>query len=158
MWGDPSVTKYIGGRPFSREEVWARLLRYAGHWEWMGYGFWLIEEIRTKRFVGEVGMADFKRDLEPPLNQGIEVGWALATDAHGLGYATEALMAVIKWQQSQAFARGLCCLIHPDNTASIRLATKCGFDELRRTFYKGHLTTVMARPPQDATQAFAVSS
>ena len=28
MWGDPAVTRFIGGRPFTREEVWGRFLRY----------------------------------------------------------------------------------------------------------------------------------
>lgn len=32
MWADPEVTRYISGRPFSAEEIWARLLRYVGHW------------------------------------------------------------------------------------------------------------------------------
>jgi RimJ/RimL family protein N-acetyltransferase len=32
LWSDPDVTRYIGGRPFTEEEVWSRLLRYAGHW------------------------------------------------------------------------------------------------------------------------------
>jgi len=27
MWADPVVTRYIGGRPFTAEEVWTRLLR-----------------------------------------------------------------------------------------------------------------------------------
>ena len=36
MWSDPEVIRYIGGKPFTREEVWARLLRYAGHWAHAG--------------------------------------------------------------------------------------------------------------------------
>jgi RimJ/RimL family protein N-acetyltransferase len=42
LWGDPDVTRHIGGRPFSGEEVWTRLLRYVGHWCWLGYGFWAV--------------------------------------------------------------------------------------------------------------------
>lgn len=38
MWADPEVTRYLGGRPFSEEEVWGRLLRYVGHWAIMGFG------------------------------------------------------------------------------------------------------------------------
>ena len=40
MWSDPAVTRYIGGKTFSREDVWARLLRYAETWSLLGYGFW----------------------------------------------------------------------------------------------------------------------
>ena len=39
MWADPQGTRHIGGRAFSREESWARLLRYVGHWQMLGYGF-----------------------------------------------------------------------------------------------------------------------
>ena len=38
MWSDPEVVRFIGGRPFTREEAWARLLRYVGHWTMLGYG------------------------------------------------------------------------------------------------------------------------
>jgi RimJ/RimL family protein N-acetyltransferase len=44
MWSDPEVIRYIGGKPFTREEVWARLLRYAGHWAMLGYGYWVVRE------------------------------------------------------------------------------------------------------------------
>jgi RimJ/RimL family protein N-acetyltransferase len=40
MWSDPAVTRYIGGKTFSREDVWGGLLRYAGTWTLFGYGFW----------------------------------------------------------------------------------------------------------------------
>ena len=61
MWADPEVTRYIGGRPFGVEEVWTRLLRYAGHWALLGYGYWAVIEKSSGRFVGEAGLADFHR-------------------------------------------------------------------------------------------------
>ena len=57
MWGDPEVTRHIGGRPFTEEEVWTRLLRYVGHWSLLGFGYWVIREKATHRFVGEAGFA-----------------------------------------------------------------------------------------------------
>jgi hypothetical protein len=44
MWADPVVTRYIGGKPLSEEDVWARTLRYLGHWAWLGFGYWVMEE------------------------------------------------------------------------------------------------------------------
>src|SRR6266852_5354978 len=79
MWADPEVTRHIGGRPFSAEEVWTKLLRYVGHWSLMGFGYWVIREKASGRFVGEVGFADFKRDIEPSLVSAPEIGWALAS-------------------------------------------------------------------------------
>ena len=36
MWGDPAVTRFIGGNPLAREDAWMRLLRNAGHWALCG--------------------------------------------------------------------------------------------------------------------------
>ena len=97
LWADPYVTRFIGGRPLSAEESWARLLRYAGHWGLLGFGYWVIEEKSSGEFVGELGFADWKREIEPAI-QVPEAGWVLATEAHGKGYATEALpRAALAW-------------------------------------------------------------
>src|SRR4051812_6375028 len=77
MWGDPLVTQHIGGRPATPEEVWARVLRYAGLWAVLGFGYWIVEERATRRFVGEVGLSDFRRDITPSFGGAAEVGWAL---------------------------------------------------------------------------------
>ena len=145
MWGNPLVTQYIGGRAFTREEVWARLLRYAGHWAWLGFGFWAVEERESRRFLGEIGLADFKREVQPPLDDGPEAGWVLVPDAHGQGFATEALRAVTAWSDDRGTARRMTCLIHPDNKASVKVAGKCGFHNVRRALYKGQMSEVMVR-------------
>ena len=48
-------------KPSSREESWSRLLRYCGHWQMLGFGYWVVENTETKSFLGEVGFADYKR-------------------------------------------------------------------------------------------------
>jgi RimJ/RimL family protein N-acetyltransferase len=40
MWAESQVGQFILGRPATAEESWHRLLRYAGHWSLMGFGFW----------------------------------------------------------------------------------------------------------------------
>src|SRR5258708_13679099 len=94
MWGDPVVTRFIGGRPFTREEVWSRILRYAGHWSWMNYGFWAVEEKDTGLFAGEPGFADFQRQIDPPLQDLPGIPWAFAPPAHRKTYRPDALPAV----------------------------------------------------------------
>jgi len=136
MWADPTVTRYIGGRPFSEEETWARFLRYFGLWQVLGYGYWAIEERASGKFVGEAGFADFMRDLEPSVKGLPEIGWVLVPSVHGKGYATEAARAAIAWAESDLKASRMVCLIHPENGASIRVAEKCGFRECARTTYK----------------------
>jgi len=146
MWSDPEVTRYIGGRPFNREDVWARLLRYSGHWLWLGYGYWLVADKASGIFIGEVGFADFRRIIAPSFEGIPEVGWALTRWSWGRGYATEAVTAAVAWG-GEAFGKDAVtgCLINPDNGASIRVAKKCGYTEFCRTSYKDHPAIIYRR-------------
>jgi len=137
IWNDPIVTRFIGGRPYTPEEIWQRLQRYAGSWVLLGYGFWAIEEKATGRLVGEVGIMDAKRDMDPPFGDDLEVGWALLPTVHGKGYATEALKAMLEWERRLLGSPCLVALIDPDNAASIKLAHKFSFRERARTAYRG---------------------
>jgi RimJ/RimL family protein N-acetyltransferase len=143
MWADPQVTRYISAKPASREEVWSRLLRYIGHWSAAGYGIWLVRERATGRFVGETGIADFKRDIAVSFDGAPEAAWVLAPRAHGKGYATEAMSAVLAWSDA-AFPRTVC-LISPGHTVSLRVAEKLGYRELTRTDYKKSEVIVLER-------------
>jgi RimJ/RimL family protein N-acetyltransferase len=146
MWGDAEVTRHIGGRPSTEEEVWARLLRYAGHWAFMGFGYWVIREKATGRFVGEAGFGDFRRELSPGFEGAPEAGWALAPWAHGRGYATEAVRAILAWGETRFSGARTVCMIDPGNTASQRVAEKLGYREFVRTTYKGADTILFERP------------
>jgi RimJ/RimL family protein N-acetyltransferase len=145
MWADAAVTRHIGGRPFSREEVWSKILRYAGLWALLGFGYWAIEEKASGRLVGEVGFADFKREIEPSLAGAPEIGWALAPWAHGHGFATEAVGAATAWGDGRFGKTQTVCLIDPDNAASIRVAEKCGYRAFQRTKYKNQPTILFRR-------------
>lgn len=145
MWRDAEVTRYIGGRPFTEEEVWARLLRYIGHWSALGFGYWVVREKATGLWVGEVGFADYKREITPSLDGWPEIGWVLSPSAHGQGYATEAVRAALAWGDAHFESRRTVCLIDPDNRPSIRVAEKAGYREMVRTAYKGQPTIILER-------------
>jgi RimJ/RimL family protein N-acetyltransferase len=145
MWADPDVTRHIGGKPSSREEVWARLLRYVGHWSLLGFGYWAIEDKATGGFIGELGFADFKQDIEPSIEGAPELGWALVPPAHGKGYATEAAQAALAWGETRFGSTRTVCIISPENLPSIRVAEKCRYRELQRATYKGRPTALFER-------------
>jgi RimJ/RimL family protein N-acetyltransferase len=127
MWADPEVVRHIGGVPSTRQLSWNRLLCYIGHWTLLGYGYWVVEERATGQFIGEVGFADFHRDIEPSLDGIPELGWALVPSAHGKGYATEAVRAALTWAKEHLHgASRVASIIAPENLASIRVAHKCG--------------------------------
>lgn len=145
MWGDGQVTRFIGGRPFTPEEVWSRLLRYAGHWALLGYGYWVVREQATGAFVGEVGYADFRRDVSPPLDAP-EMGWVLSPAQQGKGYATEALQAALAWGAGHFGRTRAVCLIAPENAASLRVANKSGFRQTGERVLHGDPVLLLGRP------------
>jgi RimJ/RimL family protein N-acetyltransferase len=69
LWGDPNVVRFISGKPSTREQSWARLLRNVGHWKVFGFGCWVIEAKSDGRFIGEVGLGNFQRDLPISMQQ-----------------------------------------------------------------------------------------
>ena len=145
MWAEPAVYQHIIGRPSTREESWSRLLRYIGHWALLGYGYWAVEEGATGNFVGEMGFANYQRDIDPTLDGRPELGWILKTSVHRMGYATEALSAIAAWGDAHFDGKETACMIAPENAASIRVAGKIGFVKKQQTTYKGDPTLVFYR-------------
>ncbi len=145
MWGDPAVARFIGGKPSRREEVWWRMLRHVGHWSWNGYGFWAVEDKATGRFLGDVGYADFKRELQPSMGDVPEMGWVLAQHAQGRGIATEAVQAAADWADRHFGSKPTFCIIDPANAPSLRVAEKVGFREAHRAIYLGEPVIVFLR-------------
>lgn len=146
MWADLDVVRKISGRPSSREDSWYRLLRHVGHWQLRGFGYWLVEDRETGEFLGEVGFADYRRDMEPPLGNFPEIGWVMCVAAHGRGLAGEAAAAAVSWADDHLpFAKTVCFML-PDHEASIRVAGKCGYRETGPATYRDAEVVVMERP------------
>ena len=119
MLADPAVTRYLGqGVPLDRGGAWRQLAMFLGGWTLHGFGQWAVERRADGAFLGRAGL------WFPPGWPGLEVGWALAREHWGHGYATEAGAAAIAWAGP---GRALVALIHPDNAASIGVARKLGF-------------------------------
>ena len=131
MWADPVVTRYIGGFASTPSQTWMRMLGYPGLWAFLGFGYWAVEEVATGAFIGEMGFADFKRDLFPSIAGVPELGWAFAAPAHGKGYATEAVREALRWADERLF-QATVCIINAANSASVRVAQKCGYREIQR--------------------------
>lgn len=141
LWADPEVTRHISGRPATREESWARMLRYAGLWTLCGFGYWAVEDRATGAFLGDVGFADFQRTIDPPPPALPEIGWVLAPHAHGRGVATEAAGAALAWLGRPCF-----CINAPAHDGSLRVAAKLGFQRQGLARYRDDAIAVLVRP------------
>jgi RimJ/RimL family protein N-acetyltransferase len=145
MLGDPQVMRFVGGKSLSREEAWRRLIGCAGLWPILGYGYWSLERKSDGIYLGQVGFGDFKRELSPPIENTLEMGWLLIADAHGQGVASEAVAAAIHWAERAFPALEITAIIAPDNAPSIRVAEKAGFVRGEETAYHGEPILIFRR-------------
>jgi RimJ/RimL family protein N-acetyltransferase len=142
---DPDTFKYSHRGGMTSDEAWTRLLRQVGHWSTLGWGLFAVEEKSTGRFVGEVGLGDFRRGLGEDFDGVPEAGCTIAKWAQGLGYATEAMQGALDWIESKLAPSRTVCVIHGENRKSIRVAEKLGYREFARRSYRGFEAVLFER-------------
>jgi RimJ/RimL family protein N-acetyltransferase len=117
---DSEVTHFVGWpRHTSIDDTTAFLEFSSSEWRRWPVGPLLIELRTDRTLLGSTGLA-----FETP--ERASTGYVLARDAWGLGYATEALAAVLVLAQELGITR-LYALCHPANLPSIRVLERCGF-------------------------------
>jgi RimJ/RimL family protein N-acetyltransferase len=142
---DPEVMRFLGAAPQSREETWRKILGSPGLWALLGYGYWVAERRSDGAYLGQIGFADFKRDMTPSIEGIPEMGWIMAREAQGQGYATEAVLGALAWAD-EALGSEIVAIISHDNAASIRIAAKGGFSSREDALYKGEPILLFRRP------------
>jgi RimJ/RimL family protein N-acetyltransferase len=147
MMGDAQVMHHLGGQGLSREDAWRKLLCGAGLWSLFGWGYWAVERRADGRMIGQIGFADFKRDLEPTIEDIPEMGWLFAAEAAGQGHATEAGLAALAWIEAAVGPSEIAAIIAPANAASIRVAEKLGFGVAEEARLRGEPILLFRRRP-----------
>jgi RimJ/RimL family protein N-acetyltransferase len=123
---DAEASRFIGG-PQSRPVAWRGFLQLAGAWAIQGFSMFSVIEKSSSRWIGRLG------PWKPEGWPGNEVGWGLAREAWGKGYATEGASAAIDWAFGHlGWDRVIHC-IDPENMASGNLARRLGSCVLEST-------------------------
>lgn len=145
MWSDRKVICHIRADPFSPSETWQRMLRYVGHWDLTGFGYWTVWERSTGVFVGEVGFAYAKRDLPGGYAYYPEIGCTLASPAWGKGFANEAMGAALAWADRYIPTDRTIAITDEQNDGALRLAKKNGYAEQGKIDYEGRRFVLLSR-------------
>jgi RimJ/RimL family protein N-acetyltransferase len=128
---DPEVMDWLGGiePPAAVVRLWLE------QWERFPTGKFLVQRRSDGAVVGRVGANyyDVETWQRSPAGEP-ELGWALAREHWGQGYATEAALAVREWLQ----APRLVSLIAPGNARSQRVAERLGARPERTVELPGH--------------------
>jgi RimJ/RimL family protein N-acetyltransferase len=116
---DEEVTRYLGGVQ-ARSVAWRGMLQVAGAWSVQGYSMFSVIEKASGRWVGRLG------PWKPEGWPGTEVGWGLAREAWGKGYAMEGAVASIDWAFDHQGWTEVIHSIESGNLASRRVAERLG--------------------------------
>ena len=146
FWAEPAVVEHVMPGSLPRSEAWTRLLRYVGHWQMLPYGYWVIEDRQTGEFLGEVGFADWKREIVPSIEGLPELGYAIKPSVQGQGLAMETIQAALNWADKNIAAKETVALINPVHAVSLKIARKTGFGEPETVPFRNASILVLRRP------------
>lgn len=123
MLSDPETARFItpDHQPVTSElKGWRNAAVISGHWALYGFGMFAVEEKPSGRYIGRVG------PYYPPEWPGFEVGWGIAKEQRGKGYAVEAARAAIDWVFDNFTVDRIIHCIDPANVASQAVARRLG--------------------------------
>ena len=116
---DPAVMEFLpaGTRADSDAAVERMIATQAEH----GHCFWAVERKADGAFLGFCGPMPARE----PLNE-VELGWRLAREAWGHGYATEGARASLAWCWANLDTPTVMAITVPANLRSRRVMEKIG--------------------------------
>ena len=136
MSSDPQVMQFLGGKPLTEIEAWKNMAAYMGHWYFRGYGVWAVEEKSSGKLVGRIGFMD------PAGWPGFELGWTLARQSWGKGYATEGASRALEYAFTEMNRDHVISLIAPENVNSIKVAQRLGEKVEGETEFLGRTVSI----------------
>jgi RimJ/RimL family protein N-acetyltransferase len=126
-YADPEVVRFMGdGGTATLAEVEAGIERWLERWESWGLSLCSLERRDDGRVLGRAGFARWDPETWQLGGDETELGWLLAREHWGQGYATEAALALRDWAFDDRELTRLISLINPENVRSIRVAERLG--------------------------------
>jgi RimJ/RimL family protein N-acetyltransferase len=123
MCSDPAVMEFLG--PLANAAQVAEMIaRQHGFQRDNGFCFWAVERKADGQFLGFCGLKP--GPVGTPLEDRVEIGWRLARDAWGQGYAREAAEASLEWGFTELGADAILAMTVQGNSRSWGLMERLG--------------------------------
>jgi [ribosomal protein S5]-alanine N-acetyltransferase len=133
VYSDPEVVRFIGGESAERADVEDGIRTWLERWADDGFSQLVAVRRDDGRALGCISLnawdpATWSIGTRAEIGDAaeVELGWKLARDVWGGGYATEGAFAARAWAVREVRLRRLISLIHPENTRSLRVAERLG--------------------------------
>ena len=120
---DPRVAATLGG-PQDRAFSDAMAARIHAEFAATGYGRWAVELPGVAPFIGFIGLA--APSFEAHFTPAVEIGWRLAFEHWGKGYATEGARAALDFGFNQAGLEEIVSFTAKINTKSRAVMERLG--------------------------------
>ncbi|MCJ1672330.1 MULTISPECIES: GNAT family N-acetyltransferase [unclassified Rathayibacter] len=147
LLGDPEVMRYYPA-PKTRADAADWIAWNRRNYERDGFGLWVIETM-DREFVGDCGLTWQSVNGIPEL----EVGYHVRSSLQGRGYATEAATACLESARRRGLADRLVAIVHPENSASQRVAEKIGLRVAGEDRDGGPLVRIVLATPLDGPRS-----
>ncbi|VVT10325.1 putative enzyme [Sphingomonas sp. EC-HK361] len=121
MGQDAEVMRFLGP-PTTLADVRSARQRMTACQAEYGYCFWALERNEDAAFIGFCGL----KPAKPPIVGETEIGWRLARDAWGQGYAREAAEASLAWGWANLDVPAIAAITVPANARSWGLMERLG--------------------------------
>ncbi len=108
----------------NRAETEAQVARIREHFDRHGFGVWAVEVPGVAEFIGYVGLGIPRFDA--PFTPCVEIGWRLAFEFWGNGYATEAARAAVEFGFEKFQIDQIVSFTAPANHRSRRVMERLG--------------------------------
>ncbi|WOE76205.1 GNAT family N-acetyltransferase [Alterisphingorhabdus coralli] len=116
---DEEMTRFIGG-VMQRGAAWRAWATLAGAWHLRGFSMFSVVLRESGDWIGRIG------PWEPEGWPDKEIGWGIAPEYAGKGYACEAAVACMDYAFDLLGWEKVIHTIDPENIASIKLAERLG--------------------------------
>lgn len=144
-YADPEVMRFMGdGSTATQAEVEAGIEEWLERWKSWGMSLCSLERREDGRVLGRAGFLRWDPETWQVGGDETELGWLLAREHWGRGYATEAALALRDWALRERELTRLISLIEHENVQSVRVAERIGETYERDVEVRGKRTQLYA--------------